>query len=452
MTGCQDPDDGAAQSPTELDQALLVSDLAVGESRIRFRAGGEQRELVLVRNDRLLAPDARVVRDGVALTPEQAGLKIPYRGYVLGDPNSWIRIRVTDSGFEGLVSMDEGLWDVRESDDGEIMMAPADIADYVDSPNHGHHACATTDARAAHATYLNLGEHFGEHGPGTAKAGCKQIDIALVADYTHVAKLGGASASENEMLKRINETDGIYRADLNYGFSVKEIRTLASSGGPSFNQKGAGALPLDQFSDYKKSQLPELGLAHLFVARTTSGTVGLAWIGSTCSERKGTGVSNYLGKGKASTIIVAHEIGHNFGSPHDASNAPYIMAPSVDASVTEFSNNSESKIHAHVGSVSCFKPCGPEPDPEQPDPGQPGCEGSCGEQSPAGCWCDEQCSKYGDCCDDYQDLCVNPDPNDDDDGGGCVGSCGQKSPDGCWCDEQCSKYGDCCENKTAVCD
>jgi hypothetical protein len=33
----------------------------------------------------------------------------------------------------------------------------------------------------------------------------------------------------------------------------------------------------------------------------------------------------------------------------------------------------------------------------------------------------------------------------------CKGSCGKKSPDGCWCDDQCQAYGDCCPDKDQVC-
>jgi hypothetical protein len=37
------------------------------------------------------------------------------------------------------------------------------------------------------------------------------------------------------------------------------------------------------------------------------------------------------------------------------------------------------------------------------------CEGACGGQSPAGdCWCDDQCTFYGDCCDDKVDECDAP--------------------------------------------
>lgn len=34
------------------------------------------------------------------------------------------------------------------------------------------------------------------------------------------------------------------------------------------------------------------------------------------------------------------------------------------------------------------------------------CEGSCGAQSVSGCYCDPACTDYGDCCPDYEDLCL----------------------------------------------
>ena len=34
------------------------------------------------------------------------------------------------------------------------------------------------------------------------------------------------------------------------------------------------------------------------------------------------------------------------------------------------------------------------------------CEGSCGGKSRSGwCYCDDLCEGYGDCCDDYVDVC-----------------------------------------------
>jgi agmatine/peptidylarginine deiminase len=39
--------------------------------------------------------------------------------------------------------------------------------------------------------------------------------------------------------------------------------------------------------------------------------------------------------------------------------------------------------------------------------GPDSCEDYCGVEAPAGCWCDDQCQGFGDCCDDYEEFCLN---------------------------------------------
>lgn len=46
----------------------------------------------------------------------------------------------------------------------------------------------------------------------------------------------------------------------------------------------------------------------------------------------------------------------------------------------------------------------------------PSCEGACGDKSPGGCWCDDECADWGDCCLDYEEVCID---GDDDDDGSC---------------------------------
>ena len=68
--------------------------------------------------------------------------------------------------------------------------------------------------------------------------------------------------------------------------------------------------------------------------------------------------------------------------------------------------------------------------------GSDSCQGVCGAQAASGCWCDDQCAAFGDCCHDKAPVC-------DGQAGSCQGSCGGKSADGCWCDDKCDSFGDC---------
>jgi len=84
----------------------------------------------------------------------------------------------------------------------------------------------------------------------------------------------------------------------------------------------------------------------------------------------------------------------------------------------------------------------------------------CDEQSAEGCWCDSQCTDFGDCCSDRAVVCEGaeptPEPTPEPEAGSCNGStgdfCGGKSSDGCWCDSECAGFGDCCDDIGPICE
>jgi len=73
------------------------------------------------------------------------------------------------------------------------------------------------------------------------------------------------------------------------------------------------------------------------------------------------------------------------------------------------------------------------------------CEGRCGESLDpnASCQCNDACTRYGDCCDDYETLCL----------GSCVGRCedGYDETMPCQCNDKCEQYNNCCADKEEVC-
>ena len=72
---------------------------------------------------------------------------------------------------------------------------------------------------------------------------------------------------------------------------------------------------LNQFSTWRSTVHPKRnGLWHYTTNCYKTGTVGLAWIGTLCNTNYGTGLSSYT---SVYWVIMAHEIGHNFGGNHD---------------------------------------------------------------------------------------------------------------------------------------
>ncbi len=115
---------------------------------------------------------------------------------------------------------------------------------------------------------------------------------------------------------------------------------------------------------------------------------------------------------------------------------------------------------------------GPTPTPTPgptptPTPNNNSCVGYCGNKAPGGCWCDNLCDNYGDCCADKKAACDGPSPTPTPGPtptptpaptptptpniNSCQGYCGNKAPGGCWCDNYCESYNDCCTDKKQIC-
>lgn len=71
----------------------------------------------------------------------------------------------------------------------------------------------------------------------------------------------------------------------------------------------------------------------------------------------------------------------------------------------------------------------------------------CGERSASGCYCDDECVQYGDCCSNHEAVCSGEVSQC----GGPPSACGEQATSGCWCDASCSEYGDCCADYATAC-
>jgi hypothetical protein len=74
------------------------------------------------------------------------------------------------------------------------------------------------------------------------------------------------------------------------------------------------------------------------------------------------------------------------------------------------------------------------------------CSGTCGRTPDfGGCWCDDACAQFGDCCPDKVEVCGSGDPP-------CLNRCGSfQNGASCQCDAACVNYGDCCSKFFDTC-
>ena len=169
---------------------------------------------------------------------------------------------------------------------------------------------------------------------------------------------------QGEMLSTVNIVDGIFTSQLDVSIIPTDVRVLAAAGNPL--QSTDAPTLLDQLSDYRfaTDAVRERGLAHLLTGKELDGnTAGIAFLGALCEPRAGVGLSEGWHGASIAALIMAHELGHNFGSPHDAQDgspcvntpAHFLMAPVVNFTST-FSACSREQMQPHIAAADCVVP------------------------------------------------------------------------------------------------
>ena len=346
--------DEAARSSSE--QATLI-----------FQAYGRTFNLDLERNDRLT--------DSLdASTKARVGAQIKaYRGRLMGNSASWVRINQIGDKLSGMI------WDGKEIfviDPSEDIAAAAAIDNKQKSrPMIYRLKDATWNARCALEPNLRSLSDYDAlleelrsraqtlpqgQGELALPAAIKELSVAVVADPLFVQ--ANSTDPQAAVVARMNVVDGIYAGQVGVQLKLSSVLPLNANG--TLTSTAPSTL-LGQFGNYTAGgSFTNPGIAHLFTGRDLDGsTVGIAYLGSLCSSRFSVGVSQMVGVGTVGALIAAHEIGHNFGAPHDnqsgsacaSSPSGFIMNPSVSASANTFSSCSLAQMAPTISAAACVR-------------------------------------------------------------------------------------------------
>ena len=325
---------------------------APGVQKLGFNAFSRHFDITLTPNHTLLDAVGRK-----ALGPE---LQI-YRGSLADSAGSWARIVIADGLPRGLVFDGKEMYAI-EAEAGEARIFR--LADMHVAP--GALACGHAGAARNGAELFKT--IIDETAPVVAAAqrATSQIDVAVVADFEFAkhARVELKSNAEAEMITRMNNVDGIFSSSkLGVQINVGRVDVFDSSDDP-FSDEADGGLLLREIVKFRDSAAQRAnGLTHLFTGRDLKGnTIGVAYVGVLCTKN-GVGLTEARGVLNVTfeSLIVAHELGHNFGAGHDgASGGPcenepqtYLMSPGLNGSDT-FSNCSITQMEDDVRRASCI--------------------------------------------------------------------------------------------------
>ena len=326
---------------------LHLARSAGASERLDFDAFGRRFELRLDANRRLLDAFGRR-----ALRP---GLEV-YRGSVAGDPNSWLRIVIDHGRPAGIVFDGREFYAIEPPAGGgePVIFRLADL--YVEP---GALTCASA-ATTGSAMLTRLGDEVA-HAVAEANGAIAEIDMGILGDFEFAS--GNPVGAEAALVTRMNIVDGIFSEQLGVQLTLNTVEVFDAASDPFSDETDSGAL-LDELADYRGSTPAQQasGLTHLFTGRDLDGTtVGIAFTGALCHRRAGAGLTQSSASANFDALVAAHELGHNFGAPHDGeSGSPcestpenFLMAPRLNGSDT-FSACSIDQMRDDIQRASCI--------------------------------------------------------------------------------------------------
>ena len=320
---------------------------------MRFDAMGRRFDLELEHNSRFM----RAARQNPALE----GVEI-YRGEVAGREDSWVRIVMANGVPSGMFFDGEEYFAIEAPGDSVVetdVPVVFRLADATIAP--GTMSCGNADSMMSAATAAEalIGEL---QTAAEAQGAVQELELGAVGDFEFTTSRGGQAEAAAAITTRLNNVDGIFSSQVGVQISLQAIETFDTNSDP-FTTSDAGDL-LAELSDYRSTNPAQNsnGLTHLYTGRDLDGsTVGIAWTGALCSNYFGTGLSEGNGSATFDTLIAAHEIGHNFGAPHDgeagsaceSQAGDWLMSPRING-VDQFSACTLTEMSDDIARASCI--------------------------------------------------------------------------------------------------
>lgn len=298
-----------------------------------------------MRNIEVFAPGARlVVSDGRTEQVLQRPKTRFMRGTINGNSSTIVALSVTPDGtVTGLMTEGMRKWEIRRSPSTNTLEAVAPLPANAQSPDQGF-TCGN-DRLVEPPQMEQVRQSTAPRSTGVPRglpAGqLYKATIAIETDFEFFQKMGSNSTTANNYIGNLfNYISAIYENDSQTRLTVGDVFLWTTSSDP-WVEMGGTWCRLAEFGRYWKNNRSGVTrtLAHFLSGANLGG--GIAWLDTMCmapqtSSGSNTGCASvpeyvYGGFGVSANIsgvistsagpawdatVVAHEMGHNFSSPH----------------------------------------------------------------------------------------------------------------------------------------
>lgn len=317
-------------------------------------------------------------------------------GRLSGAPGSWARLTRRGEELSGLIRDGDTTYVVEPR---RVLEADLMLADRGGSPNviyrledtlvapgalscDSAHETAPIDGKSAFAgltAELSTSMTLAATDESVATVG-------VLADYSFYDRNGAESVVTIESM--FLTVDGIYSEQVGISIELVDLFVATTAGDdPLSGTRDASAL-LNELAQWRVSNQAQYALTHLVTNRRIyserekndqteqADIAGISFLGApgrggVCDARTGASISEWMTR-PMTALIIAHEIGHNFGAPHDGEipkpgETPnmcigeppdtYLMSPMISSTrVDTFSQCSIEQMSRVIAAASCIQP------------------------------------------------------------------------------------------------
>lgn len=286
------------------------------------------------------------------------GVENTYRGEVVGRKGSIAALSLFDEGLMGVVKFGDGTERWIEPIALHIPGAPAGLhITYDSSAAQVEGTCGTTPNMKASV------EQFGEPDP-LAGAANYCAEIAIDADYQFYQDYGNSVNNvENRINSVFNTVNLVYTNQVDITHFIVTILVRTSAADNPYTTNDASSLLNQLRSQWISNHAGiQRDVVQLFTGRSLNGgTIGIAYLSAICTSLA-YGLVENINPISCATDLSAHELGHNWGSPHCTCPST-TMNPSLTCANT-FAATSQNSITNYRNSISfCLAVCEEPPPP-----------------------------------------------------------------------------------------